>query len=261
MLKKIFTLLAFGFFVLSFAVTFAEQNQNPATDSVYDSAGLLTESEIKSLTDKIHQLERKHKIRIGINLFDTIGTKDPSYVANSQLDRYFSNGENGGICLIVAMESRDWYISTDVKMQTRITNIGGGFDYLKKAFVGKLSEGYFYGGCNAYLDTIDELVTYYEKNGQPFDPSQGFNPIAATAAVCLAILLGVFVRNILIGSMSNVRKAVEAGNYLDRNGVDITLRRDTYLFTNVQRRARTKSGGGGSSGGGGGSHGGGGGKF
>ncbi len=260
MFRKFFALFVFGILIFNFSASSAAEDQNLATSSVYDSAGLLTDTEIQTLTIKLHKIEKAHKIRIGINIFDTIGTKDPQYVANSQLDKYFSNGENGGICLIVAMESRDWWISTDVNMQTRITKTGGGFDYLRNAFVHKLTDGDFYGGCNAYLDTIDELMTYYEQNGHPYDPSEGFNPIAATAAVCLAILLGVFIRNILIGSMSNVRKATEAGNYLDKSEVNITLRRDTYLFTNVQRREKSRKGGGGGSSGGG-SHGGGGGKF
>ena len=75
----------------------------------------------------------------------------------------------------------------------------------------------------------------------------------------IALPFGVMIRSWLIGSMSNVRHAMEAIDYLKRNTVKFTEKRDTFLFMNVKRRPR----GGGRSGGGhgGGGHGGGGGSF
>ena len=65
-------------------------------------------------------------------------------------------------------------------------------------------------------------------------------------------------RSSLIASMSNVRPAIEASEYLDKNSVNINESRDTFLYMNVQRRAKSssRSSGGRSSGGGGGSRGG-----
>ena len=71
-------------------------------------------------------------------------------------------------------------------------------------------------------------------------------------------------RSALIGSMSNVRPAISAIDYLKRESVKITDRQDRFLFKNISRRPKNKStasrsNGGGNGGGGG--HGGSGGSF
>ena len=58
--------------------------------------------------------------------------------------------------------------------------------------------------------------------------------------------------------MSNVRPALEASEYLDKNNVKITERRDTFLYMNVSRQPKSRGSGHGGGGGGnsGGGHGG-----
>ena len=86
--------------------------------------------------------------------------------------------------------------------------------------------------------------------------------MAAAVAAVTAIIIGVFVRSMLIGSMSNVHHAMEAIEYLKKNTVKITESRDTFLFMNVQRKPKSSGGGSRRGGGhGGGGHGGGGGSF
>ena len=62
------------------------------------------------------------------------------------------------------------------------------------------------------------------------------------------------IRAGLIGSMSNVRHANEAIDYLKRDSIRMTENRDTYLYTNVSRQTKSRgssgSGGGRNSGGG-----------
>ena len=81
--------------------------------------------------------------------------------------------------------------------------------------------------------------------------------MAAMAAVVFGIFFGVIVRSWLIGSMSNVHHEMAALDYLKRETVKFTKNRDTYLYTNTERRPKPSnnsrgSSGGGSSGGGGG---------
>ena len=250
-----------GFFLLvmmlSFGNVFAAENSSNVTDN----AQLLKQSEIASLNQKIRKLEQDHKVRIGIAFLQTTNGKDASYVADNVLDKNFGNGQNGGILFLVAMDTREWFITTDEKMKTRITDYAG-FPYISDKVVERLKSGDYYGACTVYVESIDELLTYYEKNNSAYDPSEGFNTTAAIMAVLLAILIGIFIRSALINSMSNIRPATEAGEYLRDNSVQLTKKRDTYLFTNVSRRPKPKSssshsGGGGSRGG----HGGGGGHF
>ena len=272
MIKKIFFLLTI--FILSCSVTFAAAKPNgetsaPVTEekisaqenlnsSVVDTAKIFNKSQIQTLTAKIQQLEQKHKIRIGVNFLKTVGNRDLNAVANERLKKNYGDGANGGILLLVTMEPRNWNITLDTKLSQRILSYSD-VAYYNEDFYNKLHNNDFFGATNVYLDSVDALLNYYEKNGTPYDRSQEFNPMALGMAILIAIVLGFAIRSWLIGSMSNVKFAREATDYLKRESIQLTEQRDTYLYTNVSRRPKSRnsnssggrnSGGGGSSGGG-----------
>ena len=252
MIKKIFVLLVT--FCLGFGITFAapaDTSQN-LNSSVVDAANVLGEKNIQALSAKIKQVEQKHGVRIGVNFYKTIGNQNVDTTANHLLKKYFSDGQNGGIILLVVMDTRSWNIALDAKLNQRILSYTD-VAYLNDGFMDKMHNDNFTGAADNFVKNVDELLTYYEQNGKPFDRTEQFNPMALAAAVLIAIVLGFFVRSILIGSMSNVHHAQEAADYLKRDTVKLTDRRDTYLFTNVTRRPKSsgnKSSGGGSRGGG-----------
>ena len=237
-------------------------SQSSLFRSVTDNAQLLTEDEAQVLTTKVQSLETKHGTRIGIVTLKSARGQNIHAVADSLLDSYFADAKNGSIALVVVMDTREWYISTEAQMKRRITNEAG-IPYLQEQFVSMMSQGNFYAAFNSYLDAVDSLLTYYEQNEKPYDPNEGFNPMAAMMAVVIAIVIAGFVRSSMIAAMSNVRTANEAIDYLDKNSVKLIESRDMFLFMNVTRQAKNRGGsrpsGGGSSGGGG--HGGGGGSF
>ncbi len=54
--------------------------------------------------------------------------------------------------------------------------------------------------------------------------------------------LGWFLcRSVLIGQMSNVHTASGADDYLNRDSIEMTEETDTYLYTDVTRRARSRN--------------------
>lgn len=257
MIKKFFGLLA-----LMLLINFSAANA-ARIDSVTDKVGLMKATEVELLNQKIRNVEQKHKIKIGVAFVKSIGGRDMVTASNNFLDENFSNGANGGIVLLVAMDKRKYEMSTDRRMVERITDYDG-IPFLKDKFQSDLSAGNYYGAVNNFVEGVDELMTYYETNGVAYGQKipGAFDPMAAMIAVGLAIFAGVMIRSMLIGSMSNIRHAMEAIDYLKKNTVKFTEARDTFLFMNVQRRAKSSGGGrrgGGSHGGGG--HGGGGGGF
>ncbi len=255
--KKLFTFLSFQLFILFFfscGMTLAApaDTSKNLTASIVDDANVLGEKNIQALAAKIKQVEQKHGVRIGINFFQTIGNQNVDATANHLLKKYFSDGQNGGIIFLVVMDTRSWNIALDAKLNQRILSYTD-VAYLNDSFMDKLHNDNFVGASDIFVKNVDELLTYYEQNGKPFDRSEQFNPMALAAAILIAIVLGFFIRSILIGSMSNVRHAQEATNYLKRDTVKMTEQRDTYLFTNVSRRPKSsgnKNSGGGRSGGG-----------
>lgn len=250
MLKKFLSLLAL-IFVFNAAVTSAAR-----IEPVTDEAGLLKPTEIELLNQKIHNVEQKHKIKIGVVFVKSIGGSDMITASDDLRDKYFSNGMNGGIVLLVAMDKRKYEMATDRRMVERITD-SDGIPYLKETFQSELSAGNYYKAVNNFVGGVDELMTYYETNGVPYGvmvKPEGLDPVAAGGAFVLAVIIGVFVRSSLIGSMSNIHHAMEAIDYLKKNTVKLKENRDTFLFMNVQRRPKGGGGkrGSGHSGGGGG---------
>ena len=230
------------------------QAQTTSVESVKDGASLLNSGELQQLKSKIKNLESKYSVQIAIVTTPTIQNQDPARVADLLLNSTFNKGSNGNIVLLISMDTREWHIATDAAMSSKITNQAG-LPYIESHFLSKLSGGDYSGALNGYVDTVDELLGYYVQNETPYDPSSGFNPMAAIAAVVISIFIGTMIRSSLIASMSNVRPAIEASEYLDKGSLQITENRDTFLYMNVQRRPKSRggghNGGGGSSGGGG----------
>lgn len=253
-MKKILSLLAL-FLLINFSASAAQ------IASVTDEVGLLKATEVELLNQRIRKIEQAHKIKIGVAFVKSIGNSDMVTASNNFLDKYFANGLNGGIVLLVAMDKRKYEMSTDRRMINIITDYDG-IPYLKDKFQSDLSAGDYFAATNNFIDGVDELLTYYETNGVAYGQRKPgeFDPMAAGLAVVISIFIGVMVRSSLIGKMSNIHSAQEAIDYLKKNSVKLKESRDTFLFMNVQRRAKggnRRSGGGH----GGGGHGGGGGSF
>ncbi|MBR4904208.1 MAG: TPM domain-containing protein [Selenomonadaceae bacterium] len=256
MIKKFLGLLAI-IFILNISTASAAQ-----IESVTDEAGVLKATEVELLNQRIRKIEQAHKIKIGVAFVKSIGNSDMIRASNNFLDQYFNNGMNGGIVLLVAMDKRKYEMSTDRRMINIITDYEG-IPFLKDKFQSDLSAGNYYNATNNFIDGVDELLTYYETNGEPYGTSAapgGLDPVTAVLSAVVSILFGVMIRSSLIGKMSNVHHSLAALDYLQKNTVKLTENRDTFLFMNVQRRARGGSSrrGGGHGGGG---HGGGGGSF
>ncbi|MBR1579465.1 MAG: TPM domain-containing protein [Selenomonadaceae bacterium] len=262
-MRKIFCLTALMMaLVMSIACaqTPVERGQSSIITSLTDSAQLLDSNDAQLLTDKIKSIENKHGVRIGVVTLKSARGLEINAIADNLLDDYFSGARNGSIVLTVVIDTRQWYISTDAQMKRRVTNEAG-IPYLKEQFLTEMSQGDYATAFNYYIDAVDQLLTYYEQNETPYDPTSGFNPMAAVAAVVIAIVIAGVVRSSMIDAMSNVRHANEAIDYLVRNSVKVFEARDIFLFMNVSRQRKGGGRGGSGGGGGGGGHGGGGGSF
>ncbi len=238
----------------------ARPAQMETAGPVVDQAKLLTQAQTEKLTAKIKAVEEKHKVKIGIYTMQNLpnGMK-AGKMANNVLDEHYANGPNGSIVFLIAMGSRDWYISTDNAMRQRIVD-GVGIDGLKEMFLEDLSDGNYAESFGAFVDGVDKYLTYYEENGEPYDPAEEFSWVAAVVAALVALVFGWGFREYLISCMSNVAPAAEASAYLKQGSFQLAQSHDNYLYTTVTRVAKSKDNDSSSSSSDS-SHGGGGGKF
>ena len=231
---------------------------------VIDEADLLTDAEEQALDAKIAAIEKAHKVRILVGTLPDTHGQVLGKVANNVVDRI--PGENGTIVLLLATKNRDFYVSTDNKMRARITD-GKGVDYLAGEFLPDLKENKYAAAFTAFAATTDKMLTYYEEEGEPYDPGDAFSLLSFAIALGCAALLAGFIYYELIGCASNIMRKTEADTYLDHGSFRLTRNEDNFLYTTVTRKTKEKSSSSSSSGSNvstsssNSSHGGGGGKF
>ena len=238
------------------------QEQGLEAARVVDEADLLTADEEKALDAKLAAVEQSHKVRILIGTMKSTDGTPLGKIANNVVDQI--PADNGTIVLLLSMKERDWYISTDNKMRARITD-GKGVEYLSGEFLPDLKEGKYAAAFTTFAATTDEMLTYYEKEGEPYDPANAFNLMALGIALACALILGGTIYYVLYEYESNVTFAAEADAYLNHDSFRLTQDEDNFLYTTVTRRTKGKkessSGSNVSTSSSDSSHGGGGGKF
>ena len=229
------------------AVARAVADGTPASDGsglgalrVIDESDLLSDAEEQALDAKLAAYEQAHGIRILVGTVKNTHKQVLGKVANAVVDRIADGGANGTIVLLLAPKERDFYISTDNKMRTRITD-DDGIEHLAGQFVPSLKENKYAEGFTAFAAAVDEMVTYYEKEGKPFKPDAFLLTIVAlVGALIPAAIVYWFIFANLSDSMLSVRSAHEADDYVERGSFRLTHRADIFLRTTESRETKYK---------------------
>ena len=229
------------------AVARAVADGTPASDGsglgalrVIDESDLLSDTEEQALDAKLAAYEAAHGIRVLVGTVKNTHGQVLGKVANGVVDRIADGGANGTIVLLLAPKERDFYISTDNKMRTRITD-DDGIEHLAGQFVPSLKENKYAEGFTAFAAAVDEMVTYYEKEGKPFKPDAFLLTIVAlVGALIAAALVYWFILAYLSDSMLSVRGAHEADDYVERGSFRLTHKEDVFLRTTESRETKHK---------------------
>lgn len=207
---------------------------------VVDESDLLSDAEEQALDTKLAAYEQAHGIRILIGTVKNTHGEVLGKVANAVVDRISDDGANGTIVLLLAPRQRDFYISTENKMRERITD-GDGIDYLAEQFVPALKENKYGEGFTAFAAAVDEMVTYYEKEGKPYNPNGFILTVATLVAALIAAAITYFIAlDELSTSMRTVMKAYEADDYLERGSFRLTHKDDVFLRTTKSYQKKHK---------------------
>ena len=238
-----------------------------ALASVTDAASILSGAEISKLNSQIQQVEHKYGITINLVTQPSLNGKNIRDISKALINRVTdsqNSGVNGNIVLLIDMDKRKFQAEADRKLQPLLFDSDNNPRFDESGFISGFKKGDYFSGFSSYISQIDMTLANsqtenhntaaaspYATNEPTNDEAGWFDPMAAMIAVVGAIIIGVMYRSSLIASMSNVRPAIEASEYLDKNNVNITTRRDNFLYVNVSRQPKSRGGNhGGSSGGG-----------
>lgn len=247
-------------------------------DRLVDQAALLNDADEAALQKKLDTISEELQFDVVIVTAKHIGSRTPMEFADDYFDyNGFGYGENyDGVCLLISMAERDWWISTCGYGETALSD-----DYFLNLidpsdFTYYLKNGDYARSFNYFADTVSDFVTEAKTN-EPYSAKHRYQDWKnKVIGVCISLVLGLIVAAIVTYSKySNYTGAVqqrsEAAGYMV-GSVRFGECYDNFLGSYVNRTRRvtessTSSSGGGHSSGGhhtsssGRSHGGGGGKF
>lgn len=286
-MKKVLSFIAF-LILLAAMIPCALAAETPFC--VVDEAGLFSIDEIAKLEEKALSLRNRYETDVVIVTVSGLNGKR----AQDYADDFFNAGGYGygsdqnGVIFLLAMEEREWYISTSGSMIYALTDYG--IEQLGNVAISSgLSRGAYYDAFDAYLDALPEYLSAYQ-NHAPIDGYADYSgdhyhgdqeevvyytpPAKSRVNLFLSAIVGLIVSGVSVGamrsSMNTKRRQYGAANYLRKNSYNMSTMQDLFLYSNVTRtpRPQNNSSGGHSGGGssmhhssGGHSHGGGGGKF
>ena len=246
---------------------------------IVDDAGLLYSDEAAVLEEMASALSATYGIDAVILTIDSLGGVSAQDYAD---DYYDHNGySEDGVLFLLAMEEREWYISTCGTVIYALTDYG--IQQLGEGVLPYLSSGSWYDGFAFFLERLPYYLDAYV-SGTPVDGYADYSgtyyhgqqdeivyyPQEKQPSFLMSLLIGLAVGGITIAimrSMMNTKRAQRGASvYLKDGSWNLRMHRDIYLYSNVTktRRQQSSSSGGGSSvhrSSGGRSHGGGGGKF
>lgn len=247
---------------------------------IVDDAGLLSDWDRDQLETKAEGLMDRYGIDAVILTVDSLYGLSAQDTADEFYDScgYADNG----VLFLLAMEEREWYISTCGDAIYALTDYG--IQQLGFVMLPYLSDGDYHGAFEVFLDELpmyfdaleghapidgyaDYSGDYYHGEREETVYYQNRSKPSLVISVVLGLLAGGITVLVMRGSMNTNRKQRSAESYLKDGSYHLHTCQDIFLYSNVTKtpRQQNSSGGGGGSSvhrsSGGRSHGGGGGRF
>ena len=272
-MKKLISILLVFLLLASLCVCAAADSSD--IPLVVDNAGVLYSDEITILTEKAQSLQDTYDMDVVILVVTDLDGKSAQDYADDYYDYngYGIGDDYSGMLLLIATESRDWWISTCGEAIYVLTDYGR--ESIFSDFSGYLSVNDYYHAFETYLDCLPEYFDAYY-SGEPIDNAGNYEDESfGIFEILIYLAVGCGISGIVVGIMSaqmnTKRPQNSARNYLNQNTYRLHGHSDMFLYSNVTKVRRESSSSSSSSSGGGGSsthssssgrsHGGGGGKF
>lgn len=225
-------------------------------DRLVDEAGLLSDAEAQSLNEYLDEVRERQQFDVVVVTVNSLNGKDALLFAGDFYDDngYGMGADRDGILFLLAMEEREWAISTCGFGITAFTDAGQ--EYMVEQFRQDLSDGNYYDAFMAYAEQSEDFLIQ-AKNGEAYD--EGHLPVTASDILfCVAMglmagfllaLLRVFVMKM---QMETVYSQRAAADYLQKDSIRFQEKSDRLVRKAVNKiyiEPKEQSGGSGSSGG------------
>ena len=205
---------------------------------VFDQAGLFSETEKIQLEEEIAQCRKNTKMDVVVVSAYADDRTAEEYADDYYDDNGYGYGENdSGILFLVAMDDREWNISTSGDAITAFTDAG--LAYMEDQFVPDLSDGAYMDAFSKYASLCDDFLTRAE-NGEPYDtghlPKKKVSPWWIAGDLLIGVIIAFVMALIKKTKLKSVKSQVTAGAYEKAGSLDLTVRTDHFVNRVVTTR-------------------------
>lgn len=202
---------------------------------VYDEADLLTDGEEYTLNANLLAVSHEHRAQLIVVTLSSMDGGDIDEFDDYLYDEMgFGYTEyHDGVMLLVCMDPREYRILSNGFAGNAITS--GEIDAIGSAIVSDLSDGNYADAFDDFADRCDYYLGGY-LNGYPFN--FGRNLLIALA---VGILAGLIVALSLKAQLKSVRRKDQANDYVKSGSMEVTVRRDLFLYRTVSRTKKESS--------------------
>ena len=200
------------------------------TPRLVDDADLLSSSEEAKLISKLD----RYSANYGMDIVIVTTYADLGYDIDAYAEYYYdSNGySSDGILLLIGMAERDWVITATGNEGMNIFN-SDAQEYISDSIYSALHNGYYADAFDTFADRSYKLIEdasedrYYKA------------PFGWTGAIIAGLIAGLIIAAVYVGKLKSDLNTVSmqnnAANYVDRDSMDITNSRETFLYRNISK--------------------------
>ncbi len=219
-------------------VTFSAVNVSAENaDKVVDNADILTNSEEQQLEEKMLDIVDKYGYDIAVVTVNSTDGKSMMAYADDYYD-YNYYGEDG-LMLLYNYSTNEAYITTDGAGIRAFTDKG--ITALGKEVRPLLNSRDYCGAFEAFADTSEEYIDYYETKGKAYSPKN--YAMIFVISLGIGLLFAAIVCLVLKSQLKTAVMQTNAKEYVRKGSRNVTYARDIYLYRKVtQRKIESDSG-------------------
>lgn len=208
-----------------------------------DLAGLLTEEENQSILQELDEISHRQKVDVTITTTNDLEGYSVRDYADTlyEMCKFGYGSSHDGLMLLISMEDRDCYITTEGYGITAFTDAG--IDYIIEEITPDLSDGNYAEAFEKFVSLSDDFITQ-AKSGSPYTSSTLPREPLSWIYLPVSLLIGFVFALIIVGGMKSgmksVRRQAAAGSYVKKDSLHITASRDLFLYHTVTRTEKPK---------------------
>ena len=204
---------------------------------IVDDAGLLTPQEEESLRQKSTVIYERDGIWVTVLTVNHLNGKSAQRYADDFYDNNYYRDHPNGVLFLIAMDSRDWYISTCGTAIDRLTDYE--LDQIFFSMADDLSDNRFYDAFTVYLD----LLPQYMQVAPQTEPGIGDLIRILPIALLIGAAAGGITILVMRGQMNTATPQHSAGNYLVNGSFQLKKHFDIFLYSRVTRTRKPENNG------------------